>query len=62
MYYSITGQMLQGMYVPYDLLTTKCDGHICSHLTDINCFYKGIVDILDYSAKCFVPLLSLIHI
>jgi len=58
MYYSITGQMLQGMYVPYDLLTTKCDRHICSHLTDINCFYKGIVDILDYSAKCFVPLVQ----
>ena len=58
MYYSITGQMLQGMYVPYDLLTTKCDGHICSHLTDINCFYKEIVDILDYAAKCSVQLVQ----
>jgi len=43
MYYSTTGQMLQGMYVPYDLLTTKCDGHICSHLTDINSSIKGLL-------------------
>ena len=55
LYYQITGQMLQGLHIPYDLLLAKCDGP-CSHQGDINCFYNELVSVMKYAAKCAIPL------
>ena len=56
LYYDITGKLLQGLHVPFDLLTEKCDGHTCSHEAGINCFYRDMVNIMEYAAKCSIPL------
>ena len=31
MYYNITGQLLQGLWVPYELLISKCNDQTCCH-------------------------------
>ena len=58
LYYSLTGQLLQGLHVPYELLLTKCDGSACSHQDDINGFYKQIIGTLEYAAKCAESAIS----
>jgi len=56
MYYDITGKLLQGLHVPFELLTKKCDGHMCCHEADINCFYREMINTMQYAAKRSIPL------
>ena len=55
MYYNITGQLLQGLRVPYVLLISKCNDQTCCHKSSINRFYKELIDIMQYATKCSVP-------
>ena len=56
MYYHLTGQLLQQLHVPFDLLLGKCDDQVCTHQEDINCLYNELVNVLNYAAKCAIPV------
>ena len=58
MYYSRTGQWLQNLVVPYNLLNCVCDGfNACCHQTEINKFYNDLVTVPNMSASQAIPVI-----
>ena len=56
-YYSLTGQLLQNLFVPYNLLQCKCEGDACSHKADINHFYNDLLLVLNSATTETVPMI-----
>jgi len=56
-YYSLTGQLLQNLSVPYNLLQCKCEGDACTHKADINHFYNDLLLVLNSAATETVPMI-----
>ena len=57
LYYYRTGEMLQDLSVPYELLG-QCKGSDCCHQVGINNFYGALVNILTYAAQEAIPVMS----
>jgi len=57
LYYNRTGELLNKIHVPYDLLHCKCDVLKCVHWSCINNYYKSIVNCLCDAMKDCVPTL-----
>ena len=56
-YYSLIGQLLQNLYVPYNLLQCKCEGDGCTHKADINRVYNDLLLVLNSAATETVPMI-----
>ena len=54
-YYYLTGQALQNIQIPYDLILESCNHKSCEHQDTVNRYYENIVNALSYAADCCVP-------
>ena len=57
-YYQKTGEMLQGLNIPYDLLAGQCTGLNCNHQARINNFYNDLINVLNYAALQTIPQIT----
>jgi len=54
-YYCLTGQALQNIQIPYELILGSCNHKSCEHRDTVNRYYENIVNALSYAAECCVP-------
>jgi len=57
-YYQQTGEMLQTLNIPYDLLAGQSTGLNCSHQAPISNFYNDSINVLNNAALQTIPEIS----
>ena len=57
-YYKSTGELLQSVRVPYDLLSTECNDVTCCHGDAISAYYNCITTVLSDCANYCIPIIN----
>ena len=58
LYYQKTGERLQNLNIPWELLRGQCADSNCNHQTAINEYYNNLINVLNDAAIESIPLLS----